>query len=55
MTISKVREWWIYEEWLIQKELTKLKERALSHKWKKELKDKNDRESKRKTQNNDND
>ena len=36
MVISKSREWCIYEEWLIQRELTKLKEKALSDKWKKE-------------------
>ena len=38
MTMSKSREWHIYEEWLIQRELTKLKEKALGDKWEKENK-----------------
>jgi len=29
------RKWCIYEEWLIKREITKLKERALADKWKK--------------------
>tara|TARA_R110002049_G_scaffold85285_1_gene216872 strand:+ start:1703 stop:1861 length:159 start_codon:yes stop_codon:yes gene_type:complete len=49
------KSWVPYREWLLRSEFTNLEEKRLAHKWKKELKDKNDRELKIKTQSNDND